>query len=101
VEATSNAPTATGVADAPRSGDQGEAFLNGAPPSSAAKRSARSLIEDDMRRLGILGPPLSSSEEKAVIAGGWQLPENTGQFARASRAELQNVRSNRTIQREP
>jgi hypothetical protein len=88
------------LAGAPRSGDQGDAFLNGAPPSSAAKRSARSLIEDDMRRLGILGPPLSPAQEKAVIAGGWQLPQNTGQLARASRAELHNVRSNRTIQRE-
>jgi hypothetical protein len=43
-----------------------------APPSNAAIDAARTLVERDSQRLGLVGPPLSRARERDVIAGRWR-----------------------------
>jgi len=46
-------------------------MLRGGPPSHAVELSARALITDDGRQLGLVGLPLTRAEEKAIIARHW------------------------------
>jgi hypothetical protein len=45
-------------------------YGNGPPPASSIDE-ARSVIADQMRRLGFVGPRLSRKQEQALIARGW------------------------------
>jgi hypothetical protein len=49
-----------------------DAMLNGGPPSPAARETARSLITNDMRQLGLVGPPLSDEQVNGLIARHWR-----------------------------
>jgi hypothetical protein len=49
-----------------------DAMLNGGPPSPAARETARSLITNDMRQLGLVGPPVSDEQVNGLIARHWR-----------------------------
>jgi hypothetical protein len=49
-----------------------DALLNGGPPSPAARDLGRALILNDMRQLGLIGPPLTDSQVNALIGQHWR-----------------------------
>ncbi len=67
---SSSAPAgnAPGRSDGGQIADDPDTF----PPLPPAIVSARALIANDMRTLGLAGSPLSRAQEQTVIAHGWQ-----------------------------